>query len=50
MTDIIGANRMNMYSILTKPIDQRDIFITKIKRPFEELIIKRYIKKKGMED
>lgn len=46
MTDIIGANRMNMYSILTKPIDQRDILITKIKRPFEELIIKRYIKKR----
>ena len=34
-----------MYAILTKPIDKRDIFITKIKRPFEEVIIRRYLKK-----
>lgn len=33
-----------MYSILTKPIDKRDIFMTKIKRPLEELIVKRYLK------
>ena len=36
-----------MYSILTKPLDKSDIFITKIKRPFEEFIIKRYIKRNG---
>jgi len=36
-----------MYSILTKPIDDRDIFVTKVKRPFENLIIKRYLKKKN---
>ena len=51
-----------MFSILTKPIDKRDIFMTKIKRPFEGLkivknwqilkrplewvIIKKYLKKK----
>ncbi len=35
-----------MFSILTKPIDKRDIFVTRIKRPFEEIIIKRYLKKK----
>lgn len=46
-TDIIGANRVKMYSILTKPIDNRDILMTKIKRPIEELIVKRYIKKNG---
>lgn len=45
MTDVIGANRVNMYSILTKPIDKRDIFITKIKRPLEGIIINRYLKK-----
>jgi len=45
-TDIIGANRSNMYSILTKSIDEKEIFITKIKRPIEEAIIKRYLKKK----
>ena len=46
-TDVIGANRAGMYSILTKPIDEKDIFITKIKRPIEEYIIKRYLKQNG---
>ena len=45
MTDVIGANRAKMYSILTKPIDKRDIFMTRIKRPIEGCIIKRYLKK-----
>ena len=47
LTDVIGANRVGMYSILTKPIDKRDIIITKIKRPIEEIIIKGYLKKNG---
>ena len=46
-TDVIGANRAKMYSILTKPIDKRDIFITKIKRPIEEYLIRRYLKRNG---
>lgn len=44
-TDVIGANRSKMYSILTKPIDKRDILATRIKRPLENLIIKAYLKK-----
>lgn len=36
-----------MYSILTKPIDKRDIILTRIKRPIEELIIKKYQKRNG---
>lgn len=44
-TDIYGGNRSKMFTILTKPIDKRDIFITKIKRPFEKIIIKKYIKR-----
>ena len=47
LTDVIGANRAKMYAILTKPIDKRDIFVTKVKRPLENLIIKRYLKKKN---
>ena len=39
MTDVIGANRAKMYSILTKPIDKRDIFMTRIKRPIEGCFI-----------
>lgn len=46
-TDVIGANRCNMFSILVKPVDKKDIFITWIKRPIENVLIKRYLKKKG---
>lgn len=46
LTDIIGARRCKMYPILVKPINQKDIFITKVKRPFEKMIIDRYQKKK----
>ncbi len=45
MTDIIGANRCKMFSILVKPIKEKDIFITRIKRPIENHIIKNYLKK-----
>lgn len=44
-TDVIGANRAKMFSILVNPIAKKDIWITKIKRPIEELIIKSYINK-----
>lgn len=44
-TDVIGANRCKMYSILVEPIAKKDIWMTKIKRPLEELIIKKYLKK-----
>ena len=46
-TDVLGGNKVGMYTILTKPIDERDILITKIKRPFERMVIKRYLKNKG---
>ena len=46
-TDVLGGNKVGMFTILTKPIDERDILITKIKRPFEKLVIKRYLKNKA---
>ncbi len=46
-TDIIGANRCKMYPILVNPISEKDILITKIKRPIENWIIKRYKKQIG---
>lgn len=46
-TDVLGGNRVGMFTILTKPIDERDIIITKIKRPFENAVIKKYLKNKG---
>lgn len=45
-TDIIGANRMKMFPILTKPLEEKDILITKIKRPLEEYIINKYLERK----
>ena len=38
-TDVIGANRCKMFAILVKPIDEKDIWVTKIKRPIEDKII-----------
>ena len=43
-TDVIGAKRCNMQSILVKPVDCRDFWYTKWKRPFENWLIKRYLK------
>ena len=45
-TDVIGGNRMKMFSILVMPLDKRDIWATKIKRPIEDLVIKSYLRKK----
>lgn len=44
-TDVIGANRSKMFSILVNPIAKKDIWVTKLKRPIEEFIIKSYVKK-----
>lgn len=45
MTDVIGSNRCKMFSILVKPIKEKDMLITRIKRPIENKIIKEYLKK-----
>lgn len=44
-TDVIGANRMKMISILVEPLDEKDIWMTKIKRPIENFVIKKYLEK-----
>lgn len=46
-TDVLGAKRMNMFSILVKQVAEKDIFITKVKRPIENAIIKKYLKERG---
>ena len=48
MTDIIGANRCKMFSILVKPIEEKDYFITRVKRPIEKRIIQKYLKNKNI--
>ena len=45
-TDILGANRMKMHSILVEPIEEKDILVTLIKRPIENYIKKKYIENK----
>ena len=45
LTDVFGGNRMGMYTILTKPLGKKDIFITRVKRPLEKIIIRMYLKK-----
>lgn len=49
-TDIIGANRSKMFSILVNPLAKKDIWITKWKRPLEEWIVKSYVKKQKKEE
>ena len=46
-TDVLGGNKVGMFTILTKPIDERDILITRVKRPFEKVVIGKYLKNKG---
>lgn len=41
-TDVLGANRCKMFSILVDPIEEKDILITIIKRPIENIIKKNY--------
>ncbi len=43
-TDIVGGNRLNMYTILVKPFDKKEFFFVKLKRYPEKLILSRYKK------
>ena len=45
-TDVIGANRCGMFSILVEPIARKDIWMTRVKRPLENIVIKKYLKSK----
>lgn len=46
-TDVIGANRSKMFSILVQPLAEKDLWMTRFKRPLENLVIKNYLKKIG---
>jgi len=45
-TDVLGSNRMKMFSILVEPIEEKDIWVTVLKRPIENYIKKKYLKTK----
>lgn len=41
-TDVLGGNRCKMFTILVEPIDKRDFWYTKWKRPIENKIKRHY--------
>ncbi len=43
-TDIYGGNRINMYTILVKPIDKKEILFVKLKRHIERFVLFRHSK------
>ncbi|AKO94218.1 MULTISPECIES: YqeG family HAD IIIA-type phosphatase [Priestia] len=47
MTDVLGGNRMKLYTILVVPVAQTDGFFTKFNRQMERRIL-TWMKKKGM--
>lgn len=44
-TDIFGGNRYNINTLLVKRINKKEIWVTRIKRPFERIILNHYYKK-----
>lgn len=48
-TDVIGANRMNINSIYVEPINKKEYWYTKWKRPIEAWILNSYKAKKESE-
>ena len=48
-TDIIGGNRCKMFTILVEPVTKKDYWYTAWKRPIENLIKNRYIKRQKKE-
>lgn len=46
-TDVWGGNRYGIKTILVKPIKTSETILTKVKRPFEKIVLKHYLKKKG---
>ena len=49
-TDVVGGNRCKMYSILVEPISKKDILMTVIKRPLENLIKRLYLRNHKMKE
>lgn len=49
-TDVWGGNRFGIKTVLVAPINAKERLHTKIKRPFEKIVIKRYMRKKGDEE
>ena len=44
-TDVFGGNRYNINTLLVKRISKKEMWISKIKRPIERLILNHYYNK-----
>ncbi|HBF37265.1 MAG TPA: YqeG family HAD IIIA-type phosphatase, partial [Firmicutes bacterium] len=44
-TDILGGNRMELYTIWTPPLSETEFISTRAVRQLERLVIKRFRKK-----
>jgi HAD superfamily phosphatase (TIGR01668 family) len=42
LTDVLGANIMKMVSIYVNPINQKEVWYTKFKRPIEKWLLKSF--------
>lgn len=49
LTDVLGANRCKMYSILVAPLKSSDIWVTKFNRLLEKQILKKYFRENNIE-
>ncbi len=49
-TDVLGGNKLKMFTILVNPISEKEILFIKLKRNLEKWVIKNYRDKKGKGD
>lgn len=49
-TDVLGGNRVGMYTILVIPMSQNEFFITRIGRKLERFVLRRLVKRGVIED
>lgn len=43
-TDILGGNKLGLYTILVKPISKKESILSKVKRPLEKIVLSRFAK------
>ena len=49
-TDVWGGNRFGIKTVLVCPIAEKEIFVTRVKRPLERWILKKYYKREMEND
>lgn len=49
-TDVWGGNRFGVKTILVCPIAEKEIFVTRVKRPIERWILRKYYKREMESD